>query len=453
MKKILILFLLIPVNLLSQEIIGNWTGTLVFGIQKIELSILIEREGQALKASMDIPEQGVVKNKASAVFFETRNFEISFPQFNIVYKAELSEQLDLIGDFVQNGFSIPLILKKGVIILERPQTPKGPFNYTTEDITFKNLKTAINLAGTLTLPKDKKNFPIVIIISGSGPQNRNGDLFGHSLYYVIAHHLSQNGIGVLRYDERGVGASEGDFKTGSIDTFSDDVVAAMSYLKSRKDLSRSCLGLIGHSLGGIIAPNVASQTKEIDFLILLAAPGISGDSLMLRQKEIIERKMGLPEAQITQGQNLMRSLYDILIQHTNIGQNLEEQINQKLTQTYGVQLPEQQRLAIIKQLTSKEILSLIKANPSQNLEKLKIPMLVLNGNLDLQVNAADNLTAIKKALKNNPKAQIKSLENLNHMFQESLSGEISEYYTNTQTISPEVLEIISSWIVGLKNKR
>lgn len=139
MKKILILFLLIPVNLLSQEIIGNWTGTLVFGIQKIELSILIEREGQALKASMDIPEQGVVKNKASTVFFETRNFEISFPQFNIVYKAELSEQLDLIGDFVQNGFSIPLVLKKGAIILERPQTPKGPFNYTTEDITFKNL--------------------------------------------------------------------------------------------------------------------------------------------------------------------------------------------------------------------------------------------------------------------------------------------------------------------------
>jgi len=453
MKKILILFLLISGNLLSQEIIGNWTGTLVFGIQKIELSILIEREGQALKASMDIPEQGVVKNKAARVLFEAKNFEISFPQFNIVYKAKLSEQLDLIGDFVQNGFSIPLVLKKGVIVLERPQTPKGPFNYTTEEITFKNLKASIDLAGTLTLPKDKKNFPLAIIISGSGPQNRNGDLFGHSLYYVIAHHLSQNGIGVLRYDERGVDASEGDFKTGSIDTFSDDVVSAMSYLKSRKDLSRNSLGLIGHSLGGIIAPNVASQTKEIDFLILLAAPGVSGDSLMLRQKEIIERKMGLPEVQITQGQHLMRSLYDILIQHTNSGQTLEEQINQKLTQTYGVKLPEQQRLAIIKQLTSKEILSLIKANPSQNLEKLKIPMIVLNGNLDLQVNAADNLTAIKKALKNNPKAQIKSIENLNHLFQESLSGEISEYYTNTQTISPEVLEIISSWIVGLKNKR
>ena len=139
MKKILILFLLIPVNLLSQEIIGNWTGSLVFGIQKIELSILIEREGQVLKASMDIPEQGVLKNKASTVFFETRNFEISFPEFNIVYKAELSEQLDLIGDFVQNGFSIPLVLKKRAIILERLQTPKGPFNYTTEDITFKNL--------------------------------------------------------------------------------------------------------------------------------------------------------------------------------------------------------------------------------------------------------------------------------------------------------------------------
>jgi len=196
--------------------------------------------------------------------------------------------------------------------INRPQEPVEPFSYSSEDVIFDNTTDSIVLAGTLTLPKEGGNFPAVILISGSGPQDRNSELFEHKSFLVIADHLTKNGIAVLRVDDRGVGGSTGVYNQTGLDGFKRDTEYALSYLKTRTDINHTKIGLIGHSLGGVIAPMIASQTAEINFIILLAGSGIRGDKLMLLQKAIIERSMGVNEQGIAVGQKNIGGAYDII---------------------------------------------------------------------------------------------------------------------------------------------
>ena len=449
MNKILTtLFLLcFSIATYSQEISGNWTGEIDINGNKLGFTFAITKTEKGYESTMDIPAQGLKGAKAENTTFTDAQLSISFPEFQIKYEGNLNDKEEIKGNFIQGGHPIPLNLKRGTITLNRPQEPKPPFDYYSEEIIFKtsdNLK----IEGTLTLPQKNGKFPVVIIISGSGPQDRDGEIFGHKPYLVLADHLTKNGIGVFRFDERGVGNSEGIFANATIETLTSDIESAIQYLQQRKDINISKFGLIGHSIGGIIAPKIASKNNDINFIVLMAAPGVNGDQLMLSQKAALERGLGLNEMQIAQGQDLVKGAYDIIINSDLNSQQLKDSLNTFYINKYGMFLPQEQRESLVEQITGNETVGLIRSKPSEYLKKIKCPVLAINGNKDFQVPSKENLKAIESSIKENGNKKVKTveLENLNHLFQESKTGLLDEYAQIEQTISPTALELISTWI-------
>lgn len=443
---ILFITMALPLVVAAQNIAGTWIGELSMGTNKLELVVHIQLENEIFEASMDIPMQGV-KGAPAKMSYQDKTLKLAFIQFNINYEGQLNEQGEFDGQFEQNGIKLPLLLKKGEFVLNRPQEPHAPFDYYTEEVVFEAAD-GQTLAGTLSLPQQNGSFPTVIIISGSGPQNRDGEVFGHKPYLVLADHLTKHGIAVLRYDERGVGASGGSYEAANLDVFAEDTRSAMNYLKSRTDFSIQSMGLIGHSIGGLIAPKIAASSTEVDFLVLLAAPGIQGDKLMLSQKADFERKLGIPEFQITQGQELIKGAYDIITGSSWTGAALKDTLNNFYIQKYGAMLPENQRKAIVEPLVTPELTDLIRSNPETYLTKVTCPVLALNGDKDFQVLSAENLPAIEKAIQQNGnnKITVMELPGINHLFQECETGLLNEYSQIEQTMAPQVLSLISDWI-------
>lgn len=440
------LFILFSTISFSQEIEGSWTGEVNLNGNNLGFVFHITKNGNVYETNMDIPKQGLNGAEAETTTLEASKLTISFPTYNIVYTGNLKEG-EIIGNISSNGQSLPLSLSKGQIELNRPQEPKEPFPYYSEEIVFRTSDN-LELQGTLTLPDNTGRFPLVIIISGSGPQNRNGEMFGHKPYLVIADHLTKNGIGVFRYDERGVGASEGNFQNANIDILADDVIQALNQLKSNERVDDTKIGLLGHSIGGIIAPKVFSATDFISFLVLLSAPALDGDELMLSQKANLERKMGLNEMQVSQGQNLVKGAYDIITKANLQGERLKDSINDFYQVKYGAMLPEAQRQQLIGQLTGKEMVSLIQSEPSEYLTQIACPTLAINGDKDFQVSSEENLPKIKSLIESNGNGQVftHELKNLNHLFQECETGISSEYGAIEQTISPIALNLVTHWI-------
>ena len=352
------------------------------------------------------------------------------------------------GIWSQGGLKLELNLKKvdKVEALKRPQEPKEPFPYNAEDVTFKNNIDSVVLAGTLTYPKDGNNFPAVVLISGSGGQNRDEELLGHKPFLVIADYLTRNGIAVLRFDDRGIAQSTGDHSIATSQDFAKDVLAAVDYLKSRDEINHSKIGLIGHSEGGLIAPMVANQSNDIAFIILMAGPGISGDSILYLQGALIQRAEGTSEDEIQKSMQLQRKLF-LVVKNTEDDELLKQKIEKIFRSEYSkiseeeknsLGDPEVYMNAQLKTLTSPWFKYFLKYDPFPTLEKVKCPVLAINGENDLQVPPKENLSAIEEALKKggNTKYEIKMLPGLNHLFQTSNTGAISEYGTIEETISP-----------------
>jgi len=339
-------------------------------------------------------------------------------------------------------------LPKGYSQNARPQEPKEPYPYIVEDIVFQNRIDSISLAGTFTYPKSGSDFPVVLLISGSGPQDRNSELLNHRPFLVISDYLTRLGIAVLRVDDRGAGESEGNYNTTGLHGFVRDAKSALHYLKSRKEIDQSKMGLIGHSLGGVIAPIIASENEEVSFIVTLAGSGIRGDKLMLLQKEKIERKMGVPEAGITIGQNNMKGAYDLILASNNDTAQLQTDLKEYFTKVFGALLPENQINALSQQLTIPWLTDFIKYDPKISLSKTKCAVLALNGVNDLQVPAKENLEAIETILKEHGNTNVETiaLEKQNHLFQESETGLPNEYGTIEQTFSPKTLELMAKWI-------
>lgn len=320
-------------------------------------------------------------------------------------------------------------------------------HFTTEEVTFINTFDSITLAGTLTKPNTTIDFPTVILISGSGPQNRNSEFMGHKLFLVIAEYLSSNGIGVLRIDDRGIGKSTGDYNSASLSDFVNDTQSSFDYLKTRKDINHKKIGFIGHSLGGTIAPIVANQNSDLDFIILLAGTGMRGDKLMLLQKEIMERKMGVPEKSIQLGQKNIGGAYDIIINHKGDLNTLKMELQTYFTAIFGDALPKKYIKELSEGLSMPWLVDFIKFDPTITLEKVICPVLALNGTLDLQV-PVQNLKLINDAIVSGGNQNVKTIEiaKHNHLFQKCETGLVSEYGMIDESISPKTLKIISKWI-------
>ena len=345
-------------------------------------------------------------------------------------------------------FVISTIISFNLYAQNRPQEPKEPFGYHIENVSFKNSLDSVSLAGTLTYPEKGSNFPAVILISGSGPQDRNSELMDHKPFLVIADYLTNRGIAVLRVDDRGTGESKGNYNETGLNGFVNDTKSAFEFLKTHNKINSSQIGLIGHSLGGIIAPIVASENSDISFIILLAGSGVRGDKLMLLQKEQIERKMGVPEVAITQGQINMKGAYDIIVNQDLNKVQLQAELQKYFMKKFGAALPKNQIKNIATQMSYPWFADFIRCDPKTSLSKVNCPVLALNGGKDLQVPAEENLEAIKIILEENGNKAIKTiqLEGLNHLFQESETGLPNEYAEISQSFSPKALKIIEGWI-------
>ena len=461
MKKPLLLLLLVfsLTSLSAQDINGDWFGTLNVQGFKLPLVFHIKTTDTATTVKMDSPSQKAFGIPASTARFESDTLHVGLKSLGASYSG-FFDGARFTGTFKQLGNSFPLDLYPELQEeepLKRPQEPQPPFPYATEEVVFQNDTAMIKLAGTLSIPQGEGPFPAVVLISGSGPQDRDETLMGHKPFLLIADYLTRKGIAVLRYDDRGVGDSKGVFGQADSADFATDVEAAMAYLKTRPELNVEQLGLIGHSEGGLIAPLVATQTEDVAFMVLLAGPGVPGDRLLLEQEALIARAGGASEEAIATAQSRNKALFYLVSQFENkeaLAQVLEDQINAFIDEEERVDFPqEMNRETYVKkqanQLANPWMMYFIKHNPAFVLESVTCPVLALNGSNDLQVSAAQNLPAIEAALKagGNTQVTIKEFDGLNHLFQESATGAPSEYAAIEQTMAPIVLETITSWIL------
>lgn len=348
-------------------------------------------------------------------------------------------------------FTVFLIINGSIVFGQsaRPQEPQPPFTYKSEDVVIFNKHDQTKLAGTLTTPSSGGKHPIVLLISGSGAQDRNSEIFGHKSFWVIADYLTNHGIAVLRIDDRGVGGSNGVHNAAGLLEFQRDAETAIEYLKSRSEVDPQKIGIIGHSLGGALAPIVASKDSSLAFIIMLAGPGMRGDKLMLLQKEIIERKMGLNDLAVSIGQKNIGGSYEIIRNDTIVPDSLKSELKRYFTKVFGAALPSAQLESLSAQLSIPWLRDLIRYDPAEFLSKVKCPVLAINGEKDLQVPAKENLAGIAEILlqAGNNKLKSVSVPNLNHLFQDCDTGMVDEYQKIEMTFSPEVLKIMKDWIV------
>jgi fermentation-respiration switch protein FrsA (DUF1100 family) len=461
MKKLLFLLVLLFSTMLSaQDITGAWHGLLTFPGGKLRLTINITKTATGYAATMDSPDQNAKDIPVTTISFESNTLFFAIPAGQFDYKGELLNG-KFVGDFTQKGFAMPLTLGRDEIketIANRPQNPVKPYPYYEENVTFKNEKAGIELAGTLTLPKQTgTNYPAVILISGSGAQNRDEELLGHKPFLVLSDYLTRNGIAVLRYDDRGTAASGGDFETGTTQDFATDAEAAFKYLLTRKEINRNKIGLAGHSEGGIIAPIVAANNSNVAFIILMAGTGIPGDELMLLQNYLVNKASGMPEEELNKMAVILKNGYAVMKQENDPARmkvKLAAVFNEQMRPLFvskGIPADQVNQLitAQVDGLTSPWFTQFIRYNPAIVLEKVKCPILALNGSNDLQVPAKANLDAIKRATDKggNRKVTIKEFPGLNHLFQTSTTGSPSDYGDIEETFSPTVLTEISGWIL------
>lgn len=460
MKKFTTLFfLLVSTLVFAQDVTGTWYGLFSYPGGKMRLTLHITKTATGYAATFDSPDEKAAGLPIPSIAFENNTLAFAAPAANLDYKGTL-ENNAIKGNLLVNNTQMPLDFGREEIKTPkvlRPQEPVKPYLYVTEDVTFKNEKAGINLAGTLTLPKKEGSFPAVILITGSGAQNRDEEIMGHKPFLVLADFLTKHGIAVLRYDDRGVGKSTGDFETATTQDFATDADAAFQYLKTRKEINKNKIGLAGHSEGGAIAPIVAVKNPEAAFIVLMAGPAITGDEVMMLQNYMLGKADGMPEEELTKLGGINRKVYDIIKQESNTNEmqtKMHALLNAELKPLFVSKGIPQSNIdqyinMQISGLISPWYVNFMKYDPAPTLEKVKCPILAINGDKDLQVAAMANLNAIKRIAEKsgNKKVTTKQLPGLNHLFQESDKGLPSEYGTIEQTISPVALNEISGWIL------
>jgi pimeloyl-ACP methyl ester carboxylesterase len=326
--------------------------------------------------------------------------------------------------------------------LNRPQTPVKPYPYREEAIAYPGGAAGVRLGATLTLPQGKGPFPAVVLIAGSGPANRDEQALGHSLFLVLADHLTRQGIAVLRYDKRGLFQSTGDAATATSADFAADAEAGVAYLKSRSEIDRRRIGLIGHSEGGIIAPMVANRDPGVAFLVLMAGQGVRGDEVIMGQTRAIAVASGAPPAALDAGQTLERRYLDALMTAKD-----QATADTAIRAVLKGAMPDAAVEAAARIGASPWYRSYAAYDPAPALKALRIPVLALIGSKDTQVTPAQNLPALRAALSGDPRAEVVEMPGLNHMFQEAKTGSPSEYVQIEQTMSPAAMDRISRWIL------
>ncbi|WP_428328957.1 alpha/beta hydrolase family protein [Mucilaginibacter sp.] len=473
MKKLLIcVFILCTLNTLkAQDIAGSWLGTVNVGVD-LHLGFNIKKTDTGYTATFDSPDQKAFGYTCNKTYRVKDSLFIEIATIGAKFKGLWDGKDAINGIFKQGLQALPLSIKRITAAEKealtkdpiRPQTPKAPYGYYSEDVEYNNDDKSLHYGATFTRPNGSGKYPAVIIISGSGTQDRNGSMLGHKLYWVLADYLTKQGIAVLRVDDRGAGKSTlgSNFKNATSESFSHDVEASLNYLETRTDVDKKHLGLIGHSEGGIIAPMVAARRKDVSFIVLWGAPAVGGIPTIIDQNNYGLRKAGLDSTAVNAFLSLHKQVLDLF---STV--NSADALDQKIAPIFS-SWKMQQSQATLAALQVHDS-SIIKSNilvlynnlynmswmrfyitykPETDLSKVKCSVLAVNGEKDTQVNAFNNLSLIKQLLiKNgNKDFSIMALPGLNHFLQTAVTGDMSEYEKIQETMSPVALNIISTWI-------
>ena len=437
------------VFLADADFAGTWHGAIQAPTASIELEITLTSDGEATEGVITIPAQGV---EDFPLEVSTDGHEIRMVMRGVPGEPRFAGALaedSIRGRFTQAAAELDFALERGGLAPRvRPQHPEPPYPYRAEEVTYGD---DVKLAGTLTLPEGDGPFPAAVLITGSGPQDRDETLLGHKPFLVIADHLTRAGIAVLRFDDRGVGKSTGDFAAATSRDFADDVRAGVDFLAGRDDVASDAIGLIGHSEGGLIAPMVAAIDDRVAWLVLLAGPGVTGREILARQRRLITAANGQPMSDET----LLKA--DRLVQLA-AADDVDEEALRAATRVQiaiargiepdDVPLDDAELVATVRQVGGPWFRFFVRYDPRTDLRRVDVPVLALNGELDLQVDPAQNLPEIEEALRDagNDDVTVRELEGLNHLFQTATTGSPDEYEKIEETFSPIALDAMTDWI-------
>ena len=439
---------------------GLWQGAVeTHGMRlRFQLHVSHDPDGHLI-AALDSLDQGVSGLPANRVTLKDPLFHFEIPSVAGVYEGALNSSKNAMnGKWSQTSAdNLPLDFKRSdqTLELRRPQTPAKPFPYAAEEVAFSSPGTGVTLAGTLTLPKGAGPFPCVLLIAGSGPQDRDESLANHRPFLLLADTLTRKGIAVLRYDKRGIGQSTGNLDAASTLDLAGDAEAALTFLKSRKEINASRIGLLGHSEGAIIAPYLAGHSKDVAWMVLLAAPATNGEQTLLNQSELIGRAGGLSDDQLAASLGFDQAAYALVLKEKDPAVLSEKLV--ALVKDTGLDsaIPPAALETQLRMLTSPWFRFFLDYDPLPNLKLVKCPVLALYGQKDLQVSSKANMPLLKKVLQDagNSQADVRELGELNHLFQHAYTGTPAEYAAIEETFSPEALTLLADWTVSRANSK
>lgn len=472
-------------------IASDWSGLLKVGAASLRIVFHIAASGSGYTATMDSPDQGARGIPVSSVQFDGKNLTLLVSSIGGSYAGVLDASgATLKGSWKQSGMSFELDLSRSASQGQAAASPPAvnqlapapaadapnppavnqpePVPYTSRDVAFDSSAADVRLAGTLTLPKGTGPFPAVVLVTGSGPQNRDEEILGHKPFLVIAEYLAQRGIASLRYDDRGVASSTGNFQTATTFDFAADAQSAIDFLAMQPGIDAKELGIIGHSEGGLIAAILGArsaartQGPRLAFLVLLAGPGVRGDQLLLMQNAAIGRASGLTEAQIIAADAINSELYSIAMSQgdpAELRSRIIDVLNHAIDGSAGLSQAQKdaqkaQVTAGADQLLSPWVRTFLSLDPAEYLKRVTIPVLALDGTKDLQVPATENLTAITAALKSAGDSSVTTVdfEGLNHLFQHATTGLPSEYGVIKEDFASEALQEMGDWILKITGR-
>lgn len=423
----------------EESLVGTWGGSLATPMARLPVAVHITRKDGALDSTVDSPVQGAIGIPTTGSALIDGRFSFEVPSIGGRYEGTVTEgQID--GTWSQGPSSIPLVLTPGapeVEAPERPQTPKPPFPYTIERVSFPSTD-GVTLAGTFTIPEGEGPFTAVVLLTGSGPQDRDETLMEHKPFWVLADHLSRRGVAVLRFDDRGVGESTGDYSAAVLTDFSADAAAALGWLAGRSETAK--VGYVGHSEGGYTAP-IAHRSQPADFVVLLAGPAAVGGAVLEEQGALIMGAAGATKDEIARNRERTAKIV-ALLNTDQTSEALAPQILAILTE--GDEISGEMALQMTNTYLQPWFRAFVAHDPTEDLKALGVPTLAVFGEKDLQVPPAQSAGLMTAALGKHGKVVV--LDGLNHLFQPAETGSLAEYREIETTLDPALLAVITEWI-------
>ena len=430
MRKIVMILALMSVAVVTLKAqTGAWTGKLK--VSGVELALIFNIGEES--ATLDVPDQGAKDIPVEVSRDAVGGITLNVPAINASFKGLWAGKV-IAGTFTQHGMSFPMTLTPGAPVVRRPQTPVGPFPYATEEVSFTNGDAV--LKGTLTMPADcDRKTPVLVMVTGSGLQNRDEELFGHKPFAVIADAFARAGIATLRYDDRGFGESTGDVVLCTTEDLKNDALAGVKLLRDRFER----VGVIGHSEGGTIALMLAGE-RQVDFAVSLAGMIVSGAETLLAQNRRAFESAGLPESEVEAFARLLSDTFTAIRTRAPLPSADDYDITDALRKNYAAALPS---------FRTPYMEFFLGLDLSASLSGITCPVMALNGTKDTQVQCDRNIAVLKAGLPSNSRSVIRAEDGLNHLFQHCVTGEVSEYKNIEETFSPEVLSEMIAWIKTL----